>query len=61
MSSTPPDRGDAPTVLASLERSLAEVDALGAWIAAAHLDATIAQLRLYLTLSQPSASKAMHS
>jgi hypothetical protein len=37
---------DAPRVLAALELELANLDMLGARIAAAHLDAAIQQLRL---------------
>jgi hypothetical protein len=37
---------DVPRVLAALEQELANLDRMGAHIAAAHLDAAIQQLRL---------------
>ncbi len=46
MTSSPPRDPGVQTILAALEEQLAALDAIGAHIAAAHLDAAIHQLRL---------------
>jgi len=48
LTSPAPDLSGLPSVIATLERQLAELDRMGLHIAAAHLDAAIQQLRLEL-------------
>jgi hypothetical protein len=43
---TAPDYSGLPAIIATLEQQLAALDAIGAHIGAAHLDAAIQQLRL---------------
>jgi NADPH-dependent ferric siderophore reductase len=43
---TAPDESGLPAIIATLEQQLAALDAIGAHIGAAHLDAAIQQLRL---------------
>jgi hypothetical protein len=45
------DGSDALAVLQTLETALGQVDALGAHLAGAHLDAAIQQLRLHIAES----------
>lgn len=42
---TPPDDRDYASTLSALEDQLSQLDRLGSWIAAAHVDAAIQQLR----------------
>jgi hypothetical protein len=44
-----PDLSGLPAIIATLEQQLASLDAIGTYIAAAHLNAAIQQLRLEQT------------